>query len=236
MTYSFNTSATNALTDPPAAPLWRLLSMCLCGLVFLPAACQKQSIKIKGHELSTILAADKKHIGIPIDLPGALDGPRIVFQSRGVIILGINSDRISPISPLELVNKTTGFSLIKASGAGMGLDGESDGDGANSSWSLANAGYDFQLRIYPLDPSFAGKFAYGLNDLSLSVDKETAPKDAKKSITLMDFNYLGGVTSMFATNDNRKDHFEGEMSQLSTIFITNSAYELSNGFIGMLSR
>ena len=236
MIYLPNTPAINARARAAQRRITRVASICLCSLAFLPAACQKQSIKIKGHELSTILAADKKHIGIPIDLPGALDGPRIVFQSRGVIILGINSDRISPISPLELVNKTTGFSLIKASGAGMGLDGESDGDGANSSWSLANAGYDFQLRIYPLDPSFAGKFAYGLNDLSLSVDMETAPKDAKKSITLMDFNYLGGVTSMFATNDNRKDHFEGEMSQLSTIFITNSAYELSNGFIGMLSR
>jgi hypothetical protein len=236
MTYSFNTSATNALTDPPAAHLWRLLSICLCGLVFLPAACQKQSIKIKGHELSTILAADKKHIGIPIDLPDALDGPRIVFQSRGVIILTINSDKISPIAPIELINKTTGLTLIKGQGASLNLNDEADSDGVQPSWALANAGYDFLLRIYPLDPSFAGKFAYGLNELALSVDKETSPKDAKKTITLRDFNYFAGATSMFSSNENRKNGFEGEITLLSTVAASNGGYELTNGFIGMLSR
>jgi len=44
------------------------------------------------------------------------------------------------------------------------------------------------------------------------------------------------VTSMFSTNDNRKNSFEGEITLLSTLAASNGGYELTNGFLGMLSR
>ena len=92
------------------ARLWGVM-WCVGILLLTQAACQKQGIKVNGHELGRILAADRTHAtGVPVDLPGALEAPRSYFQTRGMITLTITSDQISTSSPLELVNATTGLS------------------------------------------------------------------------------------------------------------------------------
>ena len=229
----------NAASRMPrgARQLRAFVVVCCAGILPLSqVACQKQNIKVKGHDLGTILAADRKHVkGVPVDLAGALEAARSYFQTRGMITLVINSDQISTSSPLELVNTTTGFSLIKAPASAFGLAGDEQMDQPNS-WSLNNTGYDFQLRIYPLDPSFAGKFSYGPNHLVLNVDQATAPKDAKQDVTLQDFTYFAQAGSAFASNDQQLDNFQGEVVTVSGPFVNNGAYELSNGFTGVLSR
>ena len=217
------------------ARLWGVM-WCVGILLLTQAACQKQGIKVNGHELGRILAADRTHAtGVPVDLPGALEAPRSYFQTRGMITLTITSDQISTSSPLELVNATTGLSLIMAPAGAFGLaDGELTDE--NSSWSLAGSGYDFQLRIYPLDPNFAGKFSYGPNHLVLNVDQSTTPKHAKQDVTLQDFPYYSQATSAFASNDQQLENFQGEVVTVSGPFVNNGAYELSNGFTGVLSR
>lgn len=228
-----------AAARTPTYGRWaRPLAVVCCAGIFplSQAACQKQSIKVKGHDLATILAADRKRVkGIPVDLEGALAAARSYFQTRGMITLVINSDQISTSSPLELVNATTGFSLIKAPAGAFGLAGDENIDESNS-WSLNSSGYDFQLRIYPLDPSFAGKFSYGPNHLVLNVDQPTAPKDAKQDVTLQDFPFFSQAGSAFASNDQQLENFQGEVVTVSGPFVNNGAYELSNGFTGVLSR
>ena len=218
------------------ARVWVMLSYTMI-LPLNLLACQKQNIKVKGHDLGTILAADRKGShGVPIDLPGALDAAREVFQTRGVITLSINSEQISPNSPLELVNSTTGFTLIKAPAGALGLTPEGDDAEAQPAWNLAGTGYEFKLIIYPLDPSFVGKFAYGDNQLQLNVGDQTSPKDAKQKVVMQDFTYFAPASALFSTNDQQVGGLQGEMISVSGPFTASGAEELAVGTIGILNK
>ena len=214
---------------------WTSVTVTLGLMVEPQLACQKQNIKIKGHDLATILAADKKHpVGIPVELPGALEALRRRFQTRGVINLKIDSDKISPSSSFKLVNKATGATLIKTSAGASGLAG--DPAEPDQAWSLQDNGYDFTLNIYPLDPHFTGKFAYGPNDLLLNVDEQTSPKDANKSVTMQDFEYFASVYSSFEANEQQQENFQGEVVTVTGPFVSNGDYEISNSMVAMLNR
>ncbi|MCX6109845.1 MAG: hypothetical protein NTZ90_09625 [Proteobacteria bacterium] len=229
----------HASTRPKAGPRARAYAMMFCSVVYLltQAACQKQNIKVKGHDLGTILAADKPR-GVPIEIPGALEALRSVFQTRGVVSLGINLDQISNSSSLELINNTTKTSLIKAPAGAFSLSTSGDEEGAEAAWSLADNGYEFRLTIYPMDPHFVGKFAYGVNDLVLNVDEQKIQKDAKQSLTMQDFTYFYHPHAFFPTNDQKVDGFEGELLTITGPYIGNSdkSYEISTSPIGILNR
>ena len=201
----------------------------------LQPGCQKQNIKVKGHDLGTILAADKQNAkGTPVDLPGALEAARNFIQTRGVITLKIDSSKVSPSSPLELVNTTTGFSLIKTAAGAFGLDDVSSAD--EPSWGLTSNGYDFTLTIYPLDPSFDGKFSYGENKLLLNVNEAASLKDAKEQVTMQDFDYFSRAYASFGNNEEQQEGYQGEVSKVTGIFVSNGDYELSTGFVGVVNR
>ena len=222
-----------------AAPWARPCAMMFCSVI-LPltqTACQKQHIKVKGHDLATILAADKPH-GVPVEIPGALEALRSVFQTRGVVSLGINLDEISNSSSLELINTTTKTSLIKAPAGAFSLSTSGDDEGAEAAWSLADNGYEFRLTIYPMDPHFVDKFAYGVNDLVLNVDEQKVQKDAKQSLTMQDFTYFYHPHAFFSTNDQKVDGFEGELLTITGPYIGNSdkSFEISTSPVGILNR
>ena len=236
MSMSVHTTASRAPSSRLQARSWAVVS-CTAFLSLTQLSCQKQHIKVKGHDLATILAADRKGShGIPIDLPGALEAAREVFQTRGVIDLSINSEQISPNSSLELVNTTTGFTLIKAPAGAMGLTPEGDDAEAQPAWNLAGSGYEFKLIIYPLDPSFVGKFAYGDNQLTLNVGDQTAPKDAKQKIAMQDFSYFAPASAIFSSNDQQLGGFQGEMISVVGPFTASGSEELATGTIGILNR
>ena len=235
MSMSVHTSTSRAPNSRLRAQAWAVVS-CTALLPLTQLSCQKQHIKVKGHDLATILAADRKGShGIPIDLPGALEAAREVFQTRGVINLSINSEQISPNSPLELVNTTTGFTLIKAPAGALGLTQDGD-DNTAPSWSLAGSGYEFRLIIYPLDPSFTGKFAYGDNQLTLNVGDQTAPKDAKQKVVMHDFTYFSSASALFSSNDQQLSGLQGEMISVVGPFTASGSEELATGTIGILNR
>ena len=214
--------------------------VCCAGILPLSqAACQKQSIKVKGHDLATILAADRanKAHGIPVDVPGALEALRSMFQTRGVVNLSINLDQISNSSSLELINNTTKSSLIKAPVGAFGLESSGDDEGAQAAWTLDDGGYEFRLTIFPLDPHFEGKFAYGINDLVLNIDEQKVKKDSKQSLTMSDFPYFFHPHAFFSSNDQKVDGFEGELLTITGPYIASGgAFEISTSPVGILNR
>ena len=238
MYMSVHTTLSTAPKGRLQARAWAVVSWTAL-LSLTQISCQKQSIKVKGHDLATILAADRanKARGIPVDLPGALEALRSMFQTRGVVNLGINLDQISNSSSLELVNNTTKSSLIKAPAGAFGLESSGDDEGAQASWSLDGGGYELRLTIFPMDPHFEGKFAYGINDLVLNVDEQKVKKDSKQSLTMEDFPYFFHPHAFFSSNDQKVDGFEGELLPITGPYIASGgAFEISTSPVGILNR
>ncbi len=211
----------------------------LVSLLVPRSACRRQEVKVNGQNLRDTLARGKveaviEAIAEAIDLPGALGVKRVVFQTRGVITININSDQITPGAPMLLSNETTGATLVNAPAGAFGLaDTEAD---SGATWLAADSGYDFQLRLYPLDPGLRSKFAYGNNHLKLSVDADSAPKSAEHDVALKDFSYFAVGASAFADDTQRQDGFQGQVDYLTSPVVTNSTYEIATGLIALPNR
>jgi len=173
--------------------------------------------------------------GQPADLSETVSTGRNYLQSRGKIDLVLNTDQISATSTLILTNATTNSILINTTANATRLVGGEDLPGPMELAST-NTGHTIRIAIYPFDPNFAGKFAYGANQLKLDVDEQTAPKSAQDVVTIQDFPYGAPSYSSFASDVQESSGFQGEMIVITGPFLNNGVHEVSVGTVGIINR
>lgn len=231
-------------TFAAGTPFW--VPTCLLLVCLVTALSCRQEVSVNGRDVRENLktlenqkeregATAPAPISTPIELPGGLTAPRLYFQTRSVITLDIKSDDIAPGDSIELFNDTTQASLVKERAVVLGLTDEPF-DRSHDLLAAPLASYDFMMRLYPLDPDFIGKFAYGENRLRLLVAEANQPKIANSSIYLKDFSFFGVGTAQPITTASGRAGFEGRVGLFSSPIVSNGKGEMTIGTVGMVNR
>lgn len=131
--------------------------------------------------------------GTPVEVAGGLASARTMVQSRGTLALDVRQSAIRLGDRFSLVNRTTGVTLIDYDHADAALTGS----------------YDLTLRLYLIDPAYAGAFSAGENSLRLIATSDDGDRSADTAVTLKDFNAFGMTTGVFPSGEQRVGGFQG---------------------------
>ena len=123
---------------------------------------------------------------VTTEIEGGINAARDIYQTRSTIVIKLSSALVDEGQSLSVVNETTGAVLIDHEPLTLGA-------GLNDSYQLVDTGSctELVLKIYPLAQTYAGRMAYGANVLTTVVTDAQGLKQAKKSVTLNDFNIMG---------------------------------------------
>ncbi|MCX6109523.1 MAG: hypothetical protein NTZ90_07970 [Proteobacteria bacterium] len=209
-------------------PLLLIISLGVAGSL----SCRKQHMSVNGHEVgATVDKLQRKGTGTPINLPDALTAIRTFVQTRGVIELSIKGGEVVPGAAMRLLNATTGSELVNTAAKSTSLRSTDDPFGLDL--TLADNSYDFALRLYPLDPAFNGKFAYGSNDLHLLVDESTKALSASRTVHLADFTFVFLGFSAFDSQTQQQGGFQAQVEYTAGPIATNGTYQMTLGALAL---
>ena len=124
---------------------------------------------------------------IPLE-DGAI-GNRLYFQSNSVIALSLSATQVKKGDQFNLVNETTGQTLIDEQALGL-TDSQSDPE--QQGFSLTDGGgYDITVRIYPNSEVNSNKLVYGDNQLRFNINGNDGPRYLERVVVLRDFPMFG---------------------------------------------
>jgi hypothetical protein len=199
------------------------------------SACRVQSISVNGQNVAQnvekLQNAPQGAVssGTPIPLATTLSAARTMFQTRAPVTLNISSQTLTPGATLSLADTTTGQMLVKEAVPSPGTGT------AATSYALTSEPYHLLLTLYPLDKNLAGKIAYGVNTLQLSIDEEVAEGTSQSQITLQDFPYSGLTTTSFSSGAQIQAGLQGHMALISGAVESNGSGTLTVGPVGVLN-
>lgn len=157
---------------------------------------------------------------VPVEIKDGLNLSRAYVQSRSPIVIDVSQQTLSPGELFSLTNDTTGATLVSDQTAGLRL-----------------SAYDLTLKLYPLDPEFASKFAYGVNQLHLLTKSEAEPKDARATFHRGDFALFVTAGGSFTKSGlERANGLELMPSGFGQPSVTNGTRVLTVDPISLLNR
>lgn len=175
----------------------------------------------------------------PIESSSGLDLVRTYFQSRAPITIAIRPEAAVPGDKFSLFNDSTQATLIDSQAIAL-VDDELRSRSYHFDEIVddyaALAAYELTLTLFPLDPGFDQKFAYGANELRLLVDSATGQHFVRSYITRADFPFLSLASGTFAKGMQRVDGFEGGVSKMVQQSVSNGESVLTLGKVSLFSR
>ena len=197
----------------------------------------RSEIKVK-----TITRAKKPVVATPSEIESKeiVDGlniDRTYLQSRTPISIVISADTVKSANYFSLINESTNQTLISQQALSLTDDPASSFQITNPDPALELSGYELTIKIYPLDPSFEGKFTAGENILKVLAASDTEPKQAKKTLTRKDYYLLtsgGGSFSSLEQRANGLELYPG--MELGQSAVTNGTRVLITNPVSLMSR
>jgi hypothetical protein len=177
---------------------------------------------------------DKPPRGEPVKIPVSLTATRSTYQSRSIIMLDVKSNKIHDNDEFSLVNDTTGAVLIEREHPKLALAEYDD-----SGWYLDTD--SVTLKIYQINPKFAGSFAPGVNNLRLYISntEDDVARVAKTQVTLRDFLVFSEASGIFESGEQRSGGFEGSFVPFANSVVTSKSKGkgiLVTGFVNIVNK
>ena len=124
-----------------------------------------------------------------IPLEDGTKGNRLYFQSNSVISLTLNATQVKKGDQFNLINETTGQTLIDDQA--LGLHNPEEDRERHGFALVGDDGYDITVRIYPNSEVNANKLVYGDNQLRFNIDGNEGPRYLERVVVLRDFPMFG---------------------------------------------
>ncbi len=173
----------------------------------------------------------------PTEIVDGLNIDRTYLQSRTPISIVISADTVKAGNYFSLINESSNQTLISEQALSLTDDSASSFQITNPNLALELSGYELTIKIYPLDPSFAGKFTVGKNILKVLVAGDTETKQSKTTLTRKDYYLLtsgGGSFSSLEQRENGLELYPG--MELGQSAVTNGTRVLITNPVSLMSR
>lgn len=167
----------------------------------------------------------------PKEFKDGIASAKVYFQTRNAITLSFSSDALASGTHFQLVNRTTGQTLIAKTAIPENALPLTDSRGSEFSLAEPTA---LAVTLYPVTAA-ANAYRYGENSVQLEVlDDAGVVGVAAHKFTLRDFNVFGTSTTAFQTGETRVGGLEGGFGFFS--MTTTGNQTLSLGWRSMINH
>ena len=205
-------------------------------IICLVTSCRSEmKVKVRTGAKKPVVATPSKIE--PKEIIDGLNIDRTHLQSRTPISIVISADTVTSANYFSLINESSNQTLISQQALSLTDDPASSFQITNPDPALELSGYELTIKIYPLDPSFQGKFTAGQNILKVVTESDTEPKQAKTTLTRKDYYLLAAGGGSFSSLEQRANGLELYPGmELGQSAVTNGTRVLITNPVSLMSR